>query len=289
MPEIAIGDPALVKDIRSKELEHQRNLEAPISSPEWVEGVLAPLYPETRFLGMGAEAIVVANRDRPDKAIAFRYDNFERTDPITARRVFYAQRFFSTLFPHNFPHFYASIWGEKPQEVRQTIEVKPYDKQQVPTYPFERVFDDCDEMGITLRTDDWFSNFQRGADGGEYYMDNLPDSFLDNFYKLDENKLRVYLKKENITGSREKTIWRSLRRLRELEAARYVAGTLSSMGGPYEDWQDSARPHFEWEIFGFNSTPEDEISKGRAMNLAESIIQTQQRIQQSQAAIKAAV
>jgi len=128
------------------------------------------------FVGWGGESIVILKKGCPEKVIAISYGE-DRESPTEAKSDYYLHRVFSTLFPHNFPKFYASFGGEYAGTIRQKVEKagkKRIFQKRLPTkYPFTKVERTCEELGIPLYFQVLPKNFIVGADGGEYYVDRL--------------------------------------------------------------------------------------------------------------------
>lgn len=59
-----------------------------------------------KVIGSGAESVVVSLKGNNKEVVAYNYNGL---DPVLAKVIFYQQRTYSTLFPHNFPHFHAAF------------------------------------------------------------------------------------------------------------------------------------------------------------------------------------
>ena len=166
------------------------------------------------FIGNGAEAIIVAlsGEHGQEKVVAFNYMDLK---PEDAKAVFYLHRIFSTLFPHNFPHFYASA----PEgTIRKRVVNLASDEQRlfgVASHPFIDVIDACREMKIRLYTDNSSVNFLHGADGGEYYVDTLKPDHNQSLYR-HKDRIIDYMREKQYTASDIYIVEQSLDRLREL-------------------------------------------------------------------------
>lgn len=170
------------------------------------------------YISHGAECVVVKlpkmvegdkTKDKANppfevkKLAAFSYKD---VSPERAKEIYYLQRFFSTIFPKNFPEFYSSL-GKDPVKIgpknapsgtiRKEVELHPayweIENEEEPIYTFAAVMDICkNELGITLNVDLTHSgNLLHGADGGEYYVDTIKT--MDD-QKWDWRRIKKYIK-----------------------------------------------------------------------------------------------
>jgi len=152
------------------------------------------------YIGAGCDCVVIGTKDKPEKVVAI---NYRDLSPELAKQIFYRQRILSTLFPHNFPHFYASIAGKDNYggTVRQRINGNSLgkiegkgiisDPEGKVKYPFEKVIEVCRQIGIPLSVDTQDDkNFVLGEDGGVYYLDSPEEAFPG---KWDEVKITEYM------------------------------------------------------------------------------------------------
>ncbi|MBI4250749.1 hypothetical protein HY622_04115 [Candidatus Uhrbacteria bacterium] len=187
------------------------------------------------MLGSGQECIVVRDPSgkRDTIAVAFNYRDKEMT-PEKAKGIFYLQRIFSTLFPHNFPHFYFA--AGKPEKskrekdaiaptgtIRQRIaKLKPgehgYNADPIIRYPFDRVEEICrQQFHIYIDADVYLENFIIGADGGEYYVDTLwPEEYEGKFTSNVTERIIHYMKTGHYTENEISVVKKSIARFREL-------------------------------------------------------------------------
>jgi hypothetical protein len=212
MPHFEMPDAAYVKKEKRTSKEELEEINA---GRVWtigeIESLLLKKY-EGDVIGKGSECIVVPIEGEEKKIAAYSYSR--ELSPSQAKRIFYLQRIFSTLFPHNFPHFYASVGSlsrsEGEEGVTGTIRHKidgiatkeaikrhpsldknlPFlEKARAnlrralpPHFPFSEVLRACKkEMGFDLHHDSSTVNFLLGSDGGEYYVDTLkevPSQFM---------------------------------------------------------------------------------------------------------------
>ncbi len=163
---------------------------------------------QEEVLGWCGECVVVPVHGKESLASAYIYKPYS---PVEARGIFYVQRVLSTLFPHNFPKFYAAFGAEMPPDlkertsshrptgtIRQRIigeTMKPpknVEEQEsfIPPYsrsvdhPFSRVTQEMQKVGLQLQFDMYEPNFMLGTDGGEYYVDQTGSNAED----IVENK-----------------------------------------------------------------------------------------------------
>jgi len=261
MPEGLFPEPKLVENIR--ELLLNRRFDEPYVSERYVKEKIAPLYPETEFIGKGTEYIVVGHPENSEKVVAFKYPK-SFGHPLQALEIYHFHRFFNTLFPHNFPRFYASFGGEKPFTVREKIH-SGYTKTV--RYPFSEVKKTCKALGISLSVDDSKGNFIIGSDGGQYFIDTVKNINSSIFWeKFNANKLKSHMEKNGITGKREKVVWSSLRRLRELEVVFAGQCYIEEPDKIPEQWQSNPQEFWQElctkEGFGM-SDPQDIASRNR--------------------------
>lgn len=130
--------------------------------------------------------------------------------------MFYLHRIFSTLFPHNFPHFYASA----PEGTLRKRVVNLASEEQrvfsVPTYPFIKVADECHKMGFILYYDKSDVNFLQGADGSQYYVDTLTPAFNRGLYSHKDNIIN-HMQEKKYSQRDINIVKESLDRLKEIE------------------------------------------------------------------------
>lgn len=182
MPEVGIKDSPFIQALRTETAN--KNLYE-VSKGKILE--IAQGNNE-EFIGNGHESIVIQYKGKPTKVIALDYYGMS---PERAKSDFYFQRIMSTLFPHNFPHFYAAFSGPELKEgghiagtIRERIlPPKPTFRRRLMEklrisdikYPFTDVEQECFEMGINTGIFNELvpHNFMTGTDGGQYFIDNL--------------------------------------------------------------------------------------------------------------------
>jgi len=226
MPELGPKNLDFIKNLKKKFKINQKTPWDDLPFSDQIQ-VLADAHNE-KYIGDGAEVVVVGYRDEPnsDKLVAFNYKDVEAKK---AKIIFYLHRFFSTLFPHNFPHFYKSAGKNpndssnvKPEEndvsgtIRQEIkkrEPSASESKYVP-FSFQRVLFICNTLlGIHLKYDEELVNFIVGADGGEYYVDTLDNI---NFKNWDEDVIVQYMEENDYSSQDIGIVKRSLERLKTL-------------------------------------------------------------------------
>ena len=156
-------------------------------------------------ISYGGENAILAYPGKPDRVVAISYDHLA---PEEAKRWYYLQSFYSTLFPYNFPRFHAAFSGyllsgkeSIPGTIRAFIPAAVPEVQV--KFPFSNVIKICKELELPLCYDPHPTNFLRVRDEGEYYVDRV-------YYKggtwnltaiqnyLNENNFRPDKKKENL-------------------------------------------------------------------------------------------
>jgi hypothetical protein len=126
-------------------------------------------------ISYGGENAVLAYPGKPDRVVAISYDHLT---PEDAKRWYYLQSFYSTVFPYNFPCIYGAFSGYSvssrgsiPGTVRTRI--RPAGPKVQVKFPFSDVIRICQELDIPLSYDPHPTNFSRAQDGGEYYVDRV--------------------------------------------------------------------------------------------------------------------
>ncbi len=154
----------------------------------------------------GGENAVLPYPRKLDRVVAIPYDHLT---PEDAKRWYYLQNFYSTIFPHNFPHIHAAFSGYSlsgkeriPGTVRTLIHLAGPEVQV--KFPFSDVIKTCKELGIPLSYDPHPTNFSRAQDGGEYYVDRVyykggPWKLAAIEQYLDANNFGPYEKKKVLT------------------------------------------------------------------------------------------
>ena len=192
---------------------------------------------EDKVIGAGAECIVTSIEGKPQEVAAYTY---RMLSPAEAKRVFYTQRILSTLFPYNFPHFYAAIGAESSHKratgtIRQKVveesenkiaqsltkllyahspfQNKLLRKTLAIKHPWEKVIEESKKIELQLPVDYvGKNNFMLGADGGEYYVDR---SSID-LSGVNQGKIHEYMKQNGYSEQDIEIIETSLNRLKAL-------------------------------------------------------------------------
>ena len=174
---------------------------------------------DQEVINSGEECVVVPGKDgSKETVVAYTYFDL---NPLRAKELFYSQRIYSTLFPNNFPKFYAAFGaskeGDKPTgTIRQKINYS--DKAEV-IYPFQQVVNVCNEIGLPLMYQPSPDNLVVGENGGEYYLDTTPQFPPE---AVNREKLFEYMIKSGYSQVDVRIIELSLLRIEEVykEAAR---------------------------------------------------------------------
>lgn len=218
MPELGPKDLSFIKEL--KDTTGLFGLDFPGPT---LEAALVKKYNQ-EFIGSGEEVVVVGleGSTEPHKVVAF---NYKDVSPEKAKEIFYLHRLFSTLFPHNFPHFYASSGrnlnlSEDPSSlsesisgtIRQKIEKDKLNSEV--RYPFKKVDIFCHELGILVLWDINQENFIVGVDGGQYYVDTLEHPMIREWDNIDN--IVQYMEKNKYTPQEIEIVELSFKRLKEI-------------------------------------------------------------------------
>lgn len=185
-----------------------------------------------KYLGSGAECVVVGiDKESPqgeELAAAFTYVDMP---PLVMKRVFYAQRIMSTLFPHNFPHFYAAF-GKHPQQensknitgtIRRKVITNPvkYDEQRSDKtlsrgkYPFSKVNALIEQQALPIHLDESDVNYGVGPNGSLVYLDNIVAG-----NEWDVDGLMRYMEESGHSKRDRQIVAKSIERLQELNQSK---------------------------------------------------------------------
>ena len=219
--------------------EIQDKLKAGESGKDMIRGLIEKYNAD--IVGQGRESIVALFDNREKEVVAF---NYKGLSPLEAKRIFYLQRIFSTLFPHNFPHFYASFgkqagntrhdisgnlrqriepsehknfkFIEKDGRLIKVVGVKNKRVERLIKYPIGKVEQICSELGISFCPDANPNNYIIAPDGGEYYVDTiLFKHYRDSNWNL--NKIKDYMDIGNYSKRDKYIVMQSIDRLKTLE------------------------------------------------------------------------
>ncbi len=201
----------------------------------WEVKKLAEEY-DQEVVGDGGECVVIPLEDNErDIVAAFTY---KEMSSITAKNIFYSQRILSTLFPHNFPHFYAAFGRKKDKKnITGTIRerIRNNKKREI-KYSFREIEEKLAEIGLHFDFDSTKNdNFIIGEDGGEYYVDvSLP--FMYYLKNLKMEGLVSYMQENGYSETDISIVTTSIKRLitlaKELETkTKAPNGANVSTGG----------------------------------------------------------
>lgn len=169
---------------------------------------------EIELIGHGAECTVISQHGHDHRVTAFKYSEVESTRMV---KIFYVQRILSTLFPHNFPHFYTTFNGDRnkkipPGSIRQKINVL-FDEENIlnrigrefrqkyedaTKYIFRNANQKLTSLGVPVNFDLFSGNYNIGPDGGEYYLDT---PILDFSRKWNKQKIIQYMRQQKTKRS----------------------------------------------------------------------------------------
>jgi hypothetical protein len=162
-------------------------------------------------ISYGGENAILAYPGKSDRVVAISYDHLA---PEDAKRWYYLQSFYSTVFPYNFPRFHAAFSGylssgkeSIPGTIRTFIPAAVPEVQV--RFPFGNVIKVCKELDLPLSYDPHPTNFLRVRDEGEYYVDRV-------YYRggaWDLAAIENYLNENNFGLGRKKKIFASLERV----------------------------------------------------------------------------
>ncbi|MCF7865687.1 MAG: hypothetical protein K9M11_04240 [Candidatus Pacebacteria bacterium] len=222
MPEIGMPRNEFIDDIREKKVQER--------SCSLMPGQIEEIAKrnDVEVIGSGAECVVVPGKNINNKETVTAY-TYSDMNPLRMKEVFYAQRIFSTLFPHNFPHFYAAF-GKNSDSVVNSRErdnisgtirervVKSEEGKKI-LFPINRVEETCNEIGLPFIIDWTSGNIIVGEDGGEYYVDTISQLDLKN---IDQEKLFSYIEERSMSETDIHIVQMSIHRLEEIGREREI-------------------------------------------------------------------
>ena len=222
MPELGPNDSTFEQELRRTYANPENRTESEsLSTSKLLE--LCKEY-DADFVGKGAEVVVIDHADKPDKIIAYSYKGLS---PRDAKETFYMHRIFSTMFPHNFPHFYASgnsgnvrdkINRGKLSAIKDAIKFRT--NLSLTKYPFKDVRKICNELGMDFIHDSSDPNFIFGSDGGEYYVDQF---LYAGAQAWDVQKIIGYMDEKEYSPEQVEIVKNSIQRLRKITRPANVA------------------------------------------------------------------
>ncbi|MFA6518201.1 MAG: hypothetical protein WCV93_00935 [Candidatus Shapirobacteria bacterium] len=237
------------------------NLEPDLRNNAYIRRAVAPLFPETDFLGMGADCITIVHPYDQGKVVSYE-KGVQNDDPFSAWELYYVHNFLWALFPHNFPKVYGKTSGLDSKRVAERI----VDGGGEVIFPFSKVIETCEEMCFPLSIDGNSGNFIVGSDGGEYYVDKVDvgvnDLEMANFLRSRQTK----------DGWDQKTIL-YFTRLRELMAIKNLWGFVSNPEITPIKYQKNPGLWYEKLIdqCGFDREGEDLESRERIMRITSRL------------------
>jgi len=172
---------------------------------------------DQEVINSGEECVVIPGKDK-SREVVVAYTYFD-LNPLRAKELFYSQRIYSTLFPNNFPHFYAAFGGSVVNRslpsgtIRQKIEGQ---KGLEIRHPFQKVIEVCSQINLPLLiplSQIGGDNVVIGEDGGEYYLDTTAHL---NPTLIDKAKLSAYMKENKYSQTEIHVIEISITRLEEV-------------------------------------------------------------------------
>ena len=188
---------------------------------------LAENYDE-KFVGAGVEVVVVEKEGNPEIIEAIRYKELR---PSEAKRIFYTQRIYSTLFPDNFPRFH-NVSSDRINDdetgspryrsgsVRQRIRGEIGKSKEEIKHPISSVVKVCEEYGIPLKLDDYHAgNFITSTESSsEFYVDSptIPMPLTEEHVSA----IRKYMDDKEVGKKDRRLVEVSIKRIQELQPSR---------------------------------------------------------------------
>lgn len=220
MPKLGIEETPFIKEARKKSSEWSI-----VSEAELLD-LVKKYNPD--LVGSGSESVVIKTPESTSDElstveqplIAFQYRDYP---PLEAKEIFYLQRIFSTLFPNNFPHFFAAF-AKDPQgknNISGTLrkEIKRGRIQEPILFPFANALKKAEELGIPvkrLEIDDFHGNFLVNNDGGEYYMDVTRSLNYSTYSSWDAEEIKKRMEEAGYSDKSTAIVISSINRLQEL-------------------------------------------------------------------------
>lgn len=152
------------------------------------------------LIGQGAECVVLSRTDstnnlpwwkkifsKPEeyRSLVIALDYRDIKTPIEARKLFYAHRIMSTLFPNNFARFVSSYSVENSDikmsgTVRSKLNISKTAKEEYGSdldkeskHPFKTVLDTVKELDLHFYFDNSPVNYALGQNNGVFYLDKI--------------------------------------------------------------------------------------------------------------------
>lgn len=180
------------------------------------------------IVGSGDESFVLPGKDINGNETVSAY-SYSGENPLRMKEIFYVQQIYSTLFPHNFPHFYAAFGKSRRAKAEKRTEdnlsgtirqrIVPADTGQETLYPLKSVKEVCKNIGLPLDIEDSEHNIMVGVDGGEYYVDTVNPRF--DVDRVDISKINSYMVENEFSPQEIQTVRVAVDRLREIHDELY--------------------------------------------------------------------
>ncbi len=185
-----------------------------------IKPFLARYFPSFKVIGAGGECVVVPHPGEEEETVVAYYLRPDlQNNPLDAKDLFYYQNILNELFPHNFPRFYASSSGACAQTIRERVMAPESETETI--YPFSNVKDLLEKYNIPILFDSYEENYLVGENGGEYFLDTVPNRGTDlhdvpnsNFYNL--------MAELELDETSQHQVMQYLLRLRQLGAVQYL-------------------------------------------------------------------
>lgn len=175
-----------------------------------------------KYLGDGCECIV--GERQPDSSLAIAF-NFYEFRPKEGQRIILTSRVLHTLFPHNFPAFYAVYFGSAEKKspgktIRQKVDVvrskyKGGDLyHKLVKYPFDLAKEKIETLNIPVYFGDKNDrNYVVDPYGNEYFLD-VPD--MRKGWKKE--KIMNFMQESGYSKIDRRVVSKSIDRLIKLES-----------------------------------------------------------------------
>ncbi len=180
MPELGLPQSEFASFVRQEQ--------SACTDPYFVEKMAQNLGVE--LVAVGHEAFLTGLTPEGAKLVAYTH---ETLSPQEAKSIFWTQKLLATLFPHNFPTYYAAFGSNNSRAltgtIREWIRGRSYFKLDIKRpqlfdplavkgqnyfvkYPLTEVKEAMSMLGVDIEFDigNW-DNFLLGPEGGVYYLD----------------------------------------------------------------------------------------------------------------------
>lgn len=216
----------------------QAQAETEIQHHEWLtDAQIASIVEEANmgFIAAGAECAVIEPLNhspeqndqssqknlRGDIVVAIDYKRI--TDPKEAKEIFYTQRIMSTLFPHNFPRFFASYGGTTEKQLSGTIRQRIDDKNlrfSVKEFKYN-VEDLAKQLGMPVKFDYVTPKSFIATEDGVYYLDKVKlrknkEGSMDKLW--NKQAIEEYMTRQGFNDTQKLIVEKSINRLEQLNS-----------------------------------------------------------------------